>query len=434
VRLGGSLPRRVPTGEVAAVGSHDAERIGSAMEVLGRLAGALVSRGRGRAAARARPPRGAGRAGAPPPPAGSGRRCAVAPAAGPAPELVGQLRPVGADTVSGLRGCAASAAGRVLQPVRAASQEVRAAVWRGQGIAAGRGRGRAPASSWSRHWLGARLVVAGQVSVGELIAFYGYAVPGPARAHGDRGRRQVHPGAGRGPPGRECSPFSPSSSRIVGAGPPSGPPPGFPSERPGRGGRAAHRGVAAAPEGPRPTSQRFADGDGCAWVGRPARPAAGGRAAGCWSASTTRACSPGASATSSTDRCRAPGGCWPPSTPPRPATCWRLPDGLDSGGRAWAVVSGGQRQRLVLARALVADRSGLVEPTSAIDAHTGPSPTAGRRPPRPGLGGLHHQPLLLDPADTSRWWPAAGGGRGHHRDLLDTEPRYRAVVTRGEEP
>jgi ABC-type multidrug transport system fused ATPase/permease subunit len=43
VRLGGSLPRRVPTGEVAAVGTHDAERIGAAMDIVGRLAGALVS-------------------------------------------------------------------------------------------------------------------------------------------------------------------------------------------------------------------------------------------------------------------------------------------------------------------------------------------------------------------------------------------------------
>ena len=43
VRLGGSLPRRVPTGEVAAVGTHDAERIGAAMDIVARLAGALVS-------------------------------------------------------------------------------------------------------------------------------------------------------------------------------------------------------------------------------------------------------------------------------------------------------------------------------------------------------------------------------------------------------
>src|SRR4029453_10723009 len=40
VRLGASLPRRVPTGEVAAVGSHDAERVGAAMDIPARLSGA----------------------------------------------------------------------------------------------------------------------------------------------------------------------------------------------------------------------------------------------------------------------------------------------------------------------------------------------------------------------------------------------------------
>jgi ABC-type multidrug transport system fused ATPase/permease subunit len=44
-------------------------------------------------------------------------------------------------------------------------------------------------------------------------------------------------------------------------------------------------------------------------------------------------------------------------------------------------------------------------------------------------------PLLLDRADKVAL--VAGGrvvAQGTHRDLLDTEPRYRAVVTRGEEP
>ena len=43
-------------------------------------------------------------------------------------------------------------------------------------------------------------------------------------------------------------------------------------------------------------------------------------------------------------------------------------------------------------------------------------------------------PLLLDRADTVA---LVAGGRvvaeGTHRELLEAEPRYRAVVTRGEE-
>jgi ABC-type multidrug transport system fused ATPase/permease subunit len=43
VRLGGSLPRRVSTGEVVSVGSQDVERIGGAMDVTARLSGAVAS-------------------------------------------------------------------------------------------------------------------------------------------------------------------------------------------------------------------------------------------------------------------------------------------------------------------------------------------------------------------------------------------------------
>src|SRR6266545_7512467 len=43
VRLGGSLPRRIAAGEVVSVGSHDVERIGGAIDVSARLAGAIAS-------------------------------------------------------------------------------------------------------------------------------------------------------------------------------------------------------------------------------------------------------------------------------------------------------------------------------------------------------------------------------------------------------
>jgi ABC-type multidrug transport system fused ATPase/permease subunit len=116
-----------------------------------------------------------------------------------------------------------------------------------------------------------------------------------------------------------------------------------------------------------------------------------------------------------------------------------LPDGLDSEvaerGRSF---SGGQRQRLVLARALVADPEVLVlvEPTSAVDAHTEARIADGLAAARTGRATVvcTTSPLLLDRADKVA---LVAGGRvvaeGTHRNLLDTEPRYRAVVTRGEE-
>src|SRR5215217_1525666 len=182
VRLGGSLPRRVPTGEVAAVGSHDAERIGSVMDVVARLAGALVSFGVV-AALLLRTSTTLGLlvvAGVPLLSAGVGpllrplhrRRSRHR-------ELVGQLTTVGADTVSGLRVLRGIGGEAVFsRRYAAASQEVRAA-----GLAAARVQSLLDAAEVALPgifvvavtWLGARLAVAGQVSVGELIAFYGYA-------------------------------------------------------------------------------------------------------------------------------------------------------------------------------------------------------------------------------------------------------------------
>jgi ABC-type multidrug transport system fused ATPase/permease subunit len=117
-----------------------------------------------------------------------------------------------------------------------------------------------------------------------------------------------------------------------------------------------------------------------------------------------------------------------------------LPDGLATEvaerGRTF---SGGQRQRLVLARALVADPEilVLVEPTSAVDAHTEARIADRLAAARRGRATVvcTTSPLVLDRADTVA---LVAGGRvvaeGSHRDLLDTEPRYRTVVARGEGP
>lgn len=101
-------------------------------------------------------------------------------------------------------------------------------------------------------------------------------------------------------------------------------------------------------------------------------------------------------------------------------------------------LSGGQRQRLALARSLVTDPEVLVldEPTSAVDSHTEARVAAGVRALREGRTTvvLASSPLLLDRADrVALVHDDEVVAVGTHRELLRTEPRYRAVVTRDTE-
>lgn len=98
-------------------------------------------------------------------------------------------------------------------------------------------------------------------------------------------------------------------------------------------------------------------------------------------------------------------------------------------------LSGGQRQRLALARSLVTDPMVLVldEPTSAVDSHTEARIATALRRIRAGRTTvvLTSSPLVLDRADqvllVHEGRVTAAGG---HRELLRTDPAYRAVVTR----
>ena len=115
-----------------------------------------------------------------------------------------------------------------------------------------------------------------------------------------------------------------------------------------------------------------------------------------------------------------------------------LPEGLDGQmeerGRS---LSGGQRQRLVLARALLADPEilVLVEPTSAVDAHTEARIARRLLEARRGRTTVvvTGSPLVLDQADRVVFLQ---GGRvvaqGTHRELLRSSPAYRLAVTREE--
>ncbi|MEQ3553649.1 ABC transporter ATP-binding protein [Pseudonocardia nematodicida] len=113
-----------------------------------------------------------------------------------------------------------------------------------------------------------------------------------------------------------------------------------------------------------------------------------------------------------------------------------LPGGLDARLVPGATtLSGGQRQRLRLARAVYADPQTLlaVEPTSAVDATTEAAIADRLRVHRAGRTTVvvTSSPLLLDRADRVVF--VAGGvavACGTHRELSAGEPGYRAVVAR----
>ncbi|MEU1414367.1 ABC transporter ATP-binding protein [Streptomyces sp. NPDC046994] len=98
-------------------------------------------------------------------------------------------------------------------------------------------------------------------------------------------------------------------------------------------------------------------------------------------------------------------------------------------------LSGGQRQRLALARSLITDPQVLVldEPTSAVDSHTEARIAEGLRTLRANRTTVvfTSSPLVLDRADRV---VLVHEGRvaavGPHRELVQDDPRYRAVVTR----
>ncbi|MCT2581694.1 ABC transporter ATP-binding protein [Actinophytocola gossypii] len=116
-----------------------------------------------------------------------------------------------------------------------------------------------------------------------------------------------------------------------------------------------------------------------------------------------------------------------------------LPDGLDSPVDAQGRdLSGGQRQRVRLTRALLADPEVLilVEPTSAVDAHTEAAIATRLREHRRDQTTVvvSTSPLLLDRADRVAYLlDGRVAATGTHTDLLERERGYRELAHRGEE-
>ncbi|WP_292652445.1 ABC transporter ATP-binding protein [Nocardioides sp.] len=113
-----------------------------------------------------------------------------------------------------------------------------------------------------------------------------------------------------------------------------------------------------------------------------------------------------------------------------------LPDGygaqVTERGRS---LSGGQRQRLTLARVVTVDPEILilVEPTSAVDAHTEARIASRLRAHRAGRTTVvtTTSPLLLDTADVVVFLEEGEvAATGTHHELLESCPGYRRVVVR----
>lgn len=114
-----------------------------------------------------------------------------------------------------------------------------------------------------------------------------------------------------------------------------------------------------------------------------------------------------------------------------------LAEGLDgtimAAGRN---LSGGQRQRIRLARAVYAAPHVLlaVEPTSAVDAHTEAAMASRLRAARQGRTTVvtTTSPLMLDQADVVVYLvDGKAAATGTHRELSHSESSYRALVFRG---
>lgn len=458
VRLGGTLPRKVSTGEVVAIGTTDLSHLGNVMDVSARFAGAVVSfllvatillstsvplgllvlvgvpllmlvitpllRPLNRRTADQR-------------------------------QLMGDLSNTASDIVGGLRVLRGIGGEQVfLDRYRRQSQTTRAA-----GVRVARLQSVLDALQVFLPgvfvvlvvWLGARYAVQGRISAGELIAFYGYSafLMIPLRTATEYANKLIR---GRVASARVC--------RVLALEPdhrepvhPASPPPSGAELADARSGLRVRPGAITALVSERPDdSAALADrlglcaaevDDDVSLGGVPLsrlasaevrrRVVVSDTGAGLFSGRLGDVLAAGRTDLGAAEVLRAV------DTAAAGDVLEALPEGLDTAvaerGRTF---SGGQRQRLVLARALVADPEVLVlvEPTSAVDAHTEAAIAARLRAHRAGRTTVvvTTSPLLLDAVDEVAF---VEDGRvvdhGTHADLLTRVPAYRAVVVRESE-
>jgi ABC-type multidrug transport system fused ATPase/permease subunit len=455
VHLGGTLPRKVSTGEVVAIGTSDLSSIGQVMDVSARFAGAVVSFVLVAAILLATSV-----------PLGllvligvPALMLVIAPLLRPLDRrsahqrhLMGDLSNTASDIVGGLRVLRGIGGEQVFHDryVRE-SQTTRRA-----GVEVARLQSVLDALQVFLPgvfvvvvvWLGARYAVQGRISAGELVAFYGYSafLMIPLRTATEYANKVIR---GRVAAARVCRVLSLTPDHDEPHQPEDAPPAGSVLAD-ARTGLVVRPGSVTAIVSDRPDeAAALADRLGmCAEVvddevtlgGVPlnALPRAdvrrrivvsdtgstlfSGRLGDRLDVSGTGAVHDALATASTEDILEA------------------LADGMDTvvaeRGRTF---SGGQRQRLVLARVLAADPEilVLVEPTSAVDAHTEARIAARLRHHRAGRTTVvvSSSPLVLDAVDEVAF---LSDGRvaavGTYGDLLGSRADFRAVVTREADP
>ena len=455
VNLGGTLPRKVSTGEVVAIGTSDLSHLGQVMDVTARFAGAIVSFllvsvillstsvTLGLVVLIGVPL----------------LMLMVGPLLSPLQQrsarqrsLMGSLSNTASDIVGGLRVLRGIGGEQVFHDrYRRESQQTRRA-----GVEVAKLQSVLEAMQVFLPgvfvvvvvWLGARYAVAGQITPGELVAFYGYSafLMIPLRTATEYANKVIR---ARVAARRVCHVLALTPDAVEPTTPAPSPPVGsslydvrsglcvragrltaIVSEQPDESAALADRlGLCAAePDddvrlGDVPlTLLRRAEVRRRIVVSDTAAMLFSGRLADRLDVSGTGGVDRALDTASAADILEA------------------LPEGLETlvaeRGRTF---SGGQRQRLVLARALTGDPEilVLVEPTSAVDAHTEARIAARLRRHREGRTTVvtTSSPLMLDAVDEVAF---LRDGRvvatGLHGDLLSDNREYRRVVTRETDP